>query len=254
MGSWGSSRALRFVAVTTALIGACLISSPSAETNGSLSADGYLARDVAVLVYPADAGFESSDRAWTLRREVSLFEGYLWRHSERRLSVNAHLSIIHRTLQAAEFRDYGRQFGFLLDRSPQVDADLRALGESTSSVLLIYDPTPDRPNRIAGRTFFDGNHSSVPLSSRYFEGDGFLRPLHLVMVHEYLHQIDLTFSRVHHPAEFLDPDGVGEIDYPSCIDRTGADRSMRSLLLYNRSCQPISWYLLSPNFGTWISR
>jgi len=244
---------LRFAA-WIGLFGAGVISSPSASTNETLPADGYLTRDVAVLVYPADAGFESSDRGWTLRREVSLFEGYLWRHSERRLSVNTHLSIIHRTLRSAEFRGYGRQYGFLLDRSPQVDEDLRALGESTSSVLLIYDPPPDRPNRIAGRTFFGGNHSSVPLSSRYFEGDGFSRPLHLVMVHEYLHQIDLAFSRVHHPAEFLDPDGVGEIDYPSCIDRTGADRSMRSLLLYNRSCQPISWFLLSPGFGTWVSR
>ena len=142
----------------------------------------------------------------------------------------------------------------LLDRSPQVDADLRSLGEMASSVLLIYDPPPDRPNRIAGRTFFGGNHSSVPLTSRYFEGDGFLRPLHLVMVHEYIHQIDLAFSRVHHPAEFLDPDGIGEVDYPSCIDEAGADRSMRSLLHYNRSCQPINWVLLSPDFGTWIAR
>lgn len=253
MGSRADYRASRFACVT-ALLGAGVISSLNAATDGMRSTDGYLVRDVAVLVYPEDVGFESSDRAWTVRREVTLFEGYLWRYSGRRLSVNAHLSIIHRTLQAGEFRDYGRQFGFLLDRSPQVDADLRALGESASSVLLIYDPPPDRPNRIAGRTFFGGNHSSVPLSSRYFEGDGFLRPLHLVMVHEYLHQIDLAFSRVHHPAEFLDPDGVGEVDYPSCIDRAGADRSMRSLLVYNRSCQPISWNLLSPDSGTWIPR
>lgn len=220
----------------------------------SPSADGYLKRRVEILVYPADPVFETSARGWTLQRETSLFEGYLWRYSGRRLAVDARVTIVHRALREDEFRDYGKQFGFLLDRSPRVEADLASVPDPAPSLLLLYDPPADRPNQIAGRTFFEGSHSAIPLGSRYFQEEGFFRPLHLVMVHEYLHQIDLDFSRIHRPAEFLDPDGAGQVDYPACIDSGGGDLSMRSLLRFNRSCGPVDWALLAPTHGTWIAR
>jgi len=239
------------------LLAAVLAHRPSEGASlpsATLPQDGYLSRNLLILVYPADTGFDSSPRGWILRREISLFEGYLWRYSERRLAVETRFSIVHRSLRPEEFRDYGNQFGFLLDRSPQVEADIQSLGEDPSSLVLLYDPPPDRPNRIAGRTFFAGAHSSIPLSSRYFEQDGFPRPLHLVLVHEYLHQLDLSFSRNHHPEGFLDPDGAGLPDYPSCIDPGGGDLSMRTLLQYNRFCRPIDWMLLAPDQGSWVSR
>jgi len=216
--------------------------------------DGYLSQEVQILVYPSDLRFEESDRGWTVEREASLFQAYLWRHSLRRLSLEARVSIIHRRLLPGEFRDYGPRFGFLLDRSPQVEADLRGLGTSNLPLLLLYDPPPDCPNRIAGRTFFEGGHSSIPLSPRYFQGQGFDRPLHLVMAHEYLHQIDLAFSRLRHPSAFLDPDGAGQEGYPPCIDDGGGDLSLRTLLQFDRSCRPVEWNLLAPSCGTWIPR
>jgi len=216
--------------------------------------DGYLSQRVEGLVYPSDDRFEESDRGWVLRREVSLLEGYLWRHSLRRLSVEVRVNIVHRRLGRGEFRNYGDRFGFLLDRSPEVEADLRALSVTASPLLLLYDPPPDCPNRIAGRTFFEGSHSSIPLSPRYFLQSGFDRPLHLVMAHEYIHQIDLAFSRLHHPSGFLDPDGAGQDGYPPCIDAGGGDRSLRTVLQFDRSCGPVDWGLLSPAYGIWISR
>lgn len=236
------------------LVAAALPSRPASIPSAEPAPDGYISRRVEILVYPADERFEDSTRERTLRREVSLFEGYLWRHSLRRLSVDARVSVVHRLLLPAEFRDYGERFGFLLDRSPQVEADLRALGASGASLILVYDPPPGRPARLAGRTFFEGSHSSIPFTTRYFENDGFSRPLHLVLAHEYLHQIDLDFSRIRHPSEFLDPDGAGQSNYPPCIDADGGDRSMRSLLRYNRSCTPINWTLLAPVHGTWVAR
>jgi hypothetical protein len=239
-----------------ALLGLALspaIASAAPSPTGA-APDGYLSQKVEILVYAADAGFEDSERGWTLRREISLFEGYLWRYSLRKLSVDSRLDVVHRKLLAGEFRDYGAQFGFLLDRSAAVEADLRARGAADLPLLILYDPPPDRPNRLAGRTFFEGRHSSIPLSSRYFMQDGFYRPLHLVMSHEYLHQIDLAFSRLRHPAEFLDPDGVGQLDYPPCIEPGGGDLSLRTLLRFDRGCGPVDWELLAPSFGTWNPR
>jgi len=216
--------------------------------------DGYLSQRVEVVVYPSDPSFEQSPRGWTLQRETSLFEGYLWRNSQRHLSVEARLTVIHRPLEPAEFRDYGEQFGFLLDRSPQVDADLKSRGLDATSLILIYVPLPGRPARLAGRTFYEGGHSSIPLKEVYFQEDGFFRPLHLVMAHEYLHQLDLEFSKLHLPAEFLDPDGAGIADYPACIDAGGGDLSLRTLLQFNRDCKGVRWDLLAPAYGVWTPR
>jgi len=216
--------------------------------------DGYLSRRVEVVVYSSDPQFDESARGWTLRREVSLFEGYLWRNSLRHLSVETRLTTIHRSLASDEFRDYGEQFGFLLDRSPKVDADLRARGIEAASLILIYEPPPGKPARLAGRTFYEGGHSSIPLKEVYFLENGFFRPLHLVMAHEYLHQIDLEFSKLHLPGEFLDPDGAGAADYPNCIDSGGGDLSLRTLLQFNRDCRRVRWDRLAPTYGEWIPR
>jgi len=216
--------------------------------------DGYLARRVEVVVYSSDPHFDESPRGWTLRREVSLFEGYLWRNSLRHLSVEARLTIIQRSLDDGEFRDYGEQFGYLLDRSPKVNADLKARGIEATSLILIYEPPSGKPARLAGRTFYEGGHSSIPLKEVYFLENGFFRPLHLVMAHEYLHQIDLEFSKLHLPGEFLDPDGAGLVGYPDCIDSGGGDLSLRTLLQFNRECQQVRWDRLAPTYGEWIPR
>ncbi len=216
--------------------------------------DGYLARRLEVVVYPSDPHFEQSPRGWTLEREISLFEGYLWRNSLRHLAVDTRVTIVHRSLEPGEFRDYGEQFGFLLDRSPKVDSDLKSHGIEATSLILIYVPPPGKQARLAGRTFYEGGHSSIPLKEVYFQKDGFFRPLHLVMAHEYLHQIDLEFSKLQLPGEFLDPDGAGLADYPSCIDSGGGDLSLRTLLQFNRDCRQIRWELLSPTYGAWIPR
>ncbi|PYQ11140.1 MAG: hypothetical protein DMH00_08940 [Acidobacteria bacterium] len=239
---------LCFVAAAAGALG-----SPPAAAS-LVASDGYLSRRLEVMVYPADKEFETSARGLTLEREISLFEGYLWRYSLRHLSVEAHLNVVHRPLGGDEFRDYGDQFGYLLDRSPQVEKDLHDLGLAPGSLMLIYDPPADRPARLAGRTFFEGSHSSIPLRETYFQEDGFFRPLHLVMAHEYLHQIDLAFSRLGRPWEFLDPDGAGLPDYPSCIDPGGGDLSLRTLLQYNKDCQPVPWELLAPVYGIWVPR
>jgi hypothetical protein len=218
------------------------------------SPDGYLAQRVDILVYEGTTDLEASGRSATVQREISLFAGYLWRHSLRRLSVDPRVTVIHRPLFPEEFRDYGQTFGWLMDRSARVEADLKERGLHPSSLILLYVPPADRPPRLAGRTFFEGAHSSIPLRDVYFEDDGFSRPLHLVMAHEYLHQIDLEFSRLNHPADFLDPDGAGTSSYPACIDPGGGDLSLRSLLQFNRDCLPVRWELLAPEHGEWIPR
>jgi hypothetical protein len=218
------------------------------------SQDGFLSQKLEILVYPSDHRFEQSGRGWTFQREISLFQGYLWRYSLRRLSVETHIDIVHRKLLPEELLNYGPRFGFLLDRSPQVISDLRARGVSGLPLLLLYDAPPARPSRIAGRTFIEGGYSSIPLSPRYFQDDGFDRPLHLVMAHEYLHQIDLAFSRLRRPSSFLDPDGAGLPGYPPCIDPGGGDLSLRSILQFDSSCKPVDWEALAPAYGTWMRR
>src|SRR5262245_59187947 len=236
------------------LAGALAMAAPAASDPPPGSPDGYLSRRVDILVYAGGAGFEPSERGLTVEREVSLFAGYLWRYSLRRLSVDPRLTVIHRPLFPQEVRDYVEAFGWLMDRSARVDADLRERGLRPSSLILLYVPPADRPPRLAGRTFFEGAHSSIPLRDVYFRDEGFSRPLHLVMAHEFLHQIDLEFSRLHHPAEFLDPDGAGTPEYPTCIDPGGGDLSLRSLLQFNRDCRPVRWELLAPEHGEWIPR
>ena len=229
---------------------------PAAAAPPSLGpgGDGYLTRPTVVLVYPGDSRFESSERGLTLQREVDLFAAYLWRYSGRRLSVEPRIHVVHRSLSPREFRNYGSEFGFLLDRSPEVKEDLERLAESPESLLILYDPLPGLPPRLAGRTFFPGEHSSIPLRPVYFQADGFYRPLHLVLAHEFLHQVDLAFSRLKYPAEFLDPDGAGAPGYPRCIDAGGGDLTLRTVLQYNRACEPVRYQLLAPDFGTWIVR
>jgi hypothetical protein len=244
---------MRFTAIVLVPLAGALVAA-AASAPPPQSSDGYLARRVDILVYPGTGGFESSGRQLTVDREVSLFAGYLWRHSLRRLSVDARITIVPRRLYPEEFRDYGETFGWLMDRSARVDADLKERGLQPSSLILLYLPPADHPARLAGRTFFEGAHSSIPIRDVYFQDDGFSRPLHLVMAHEFLHQIDIEFSRLHHPAEFLDPDGAGTPEYPSCIDPGGGDLSLRSLLQFNRECRPVRWDLLAPEHGEWISR
>ena len=243
----------RFSAVQI-LGGLLLLASARSWADAPAAQDGYLSRRVEVLIYGGQPHFERTSQGATVERELSLFEGYLWRYSLRHLSIDAHATYLDRALEKDEFRDYGERYGFLLDRSSKVEADLKALNLSPSSLILLYEPPPDRPARIAGRTFFEGNHSSIPLREIYFEGDGFYRPLHLVMAHEFLHQIDREFSRLKLPGEFLDPDGAGLADYPSCIDPGGGDLSLRTLLQFNRLCQPVRWDLLAPSYGVWVPR
>jgi len=239
------------------LLGTLLATRPacaSAAAGQEQPGDGYLSRRVEILVYPADPGFESSERGLTLEREVALFEGYLWRHSLRHLAIEAHTTVIHRELSPQEFRNYGEQFGYLLDLSPRIESDLRARGLLHDSLILLYDSPAEVPPRLAGRTFFEGSHSSIPLRDNYFRQDGFFRPLHLVMAHEFLHQIDLAFSHLGFSAEFLDPDAAGSAETPPCIDSGGGDLSLRNLLRFNRDCGPVRWDLLAPSFGTWVPR
>jgi hypothetical protein len=239
---------------TALLAGLVLLGGAGSQAAAQASADGYLSRRVEVLIYSGTPQFEQTSRGATVQRELSLFEGYLWRYSLRHLSVDTHASYLDRPLEKDEFRDYGEQYGYLLDRSPKVDADLKALGIVPDSLILLYVPPPDRPARLAGRTFYEGSHSSIPLKEIYFEEDGFFRPLHLVMAHEFLHQIDLEFARLKLPSEFLDPDGAGASNYPTCIDPGGGDLSLRTLLQFNRLCQPVRWELLAPVYGAWIPR
>lgn len=244
---------LRGVVLVLGLLAACSLF-PSATAASEPPGDGYLSRRVEILVYPDDRDFERSARGLTLEREITLFEGYLWRHSLRHLAVEAHAIVVHRDLSPEEFRNYGEQFGYLLDLSPRIESDLREKGLSHDSLILLYDSPADRPSRLAGRTFFEGGHSSIPLRDSYFLDDGFSRPLHLVMAHEFLHQIDLAFSRLGRSADFLDPDAAGSSQAPPCIDAGGGDLSLRNILQFNRECRPVRWDLLAPAFGTWVAR
>ena len=252
MASFISPRCLPVAALSLGLM--AVAGGRMALASGEPRPDGYLTKQVVVLVYAGEPRFDRTPRGLTIQREVSLFEGYLWRNSMRHLSVETSVHFIDRTLGADEFRNYGEQYGFLLDRSPKVESDLRGLGVDASSLILLYVPPPDRPARLAGRTFYEGNHSSIPLKEIYFQGDGFFRPLHLVMAHEFLHQIDLDFGRLKLPGEFLDPDGAGLASYPACIDPGGGDISLRTLLQFNRDCQPVRWDLLAPAYGAWVPR
>jgi hypothetical protein len=134
------------------------------------------------------------------------------------------------------------------DRSPKVESDSRR-GIEAASLILIYVPRKTGPSR---RTQFLRRPFN-PLKEVYFKRTVSSPPAPGV-AHEYLHQIDLEFSKLHLPGEFLDPDGAGLTDYPSCIDSGGGDLSLRTLLQFNRDCRQIRWELLSPAYGAWIAR
>jgi len=107
-------------------------------------------------------------------------------------------------------------------------------------------PEPDRREDL-----LEGSHSSVP-SRPLLPAVGLRPPLHLVLAHEYIHQIDLAFSRLRHPPRsstgWRRPARLSPASIPAeAICRE--ERPPVRPLLRSRD-----WGLLTPAYGTWIAR
>lgn len=236
-------------------LGVALVAIP-APADPAPPAEGILLQRVLVAAYvredPAERG-----RLALLEREVRQFEAYLWRTSNRKVRVEATLLPVGRTARAAELEGEDPRWGWALGRSERVDEDLRRAGYQPSrydGLILLFEPPRGRPCRAAGLTWHRERYSSIPLKENLFEEAGHRYPLHLVMVHEYLHQIDSAFEAAGRAAGFEDPDRVGRAGEAACVLPGDEYPFFRTALQQDETCRPPDWRALDGQMGTWMSR
>jgi hypothetical protein len=217
-------------------------------------ADGILLQRVLVAAYLREAG---PTRLGLLQREVQQFEAYLWRHSGRKVRVEAVLARIGRSVDLAEMQGSDPRWGYALGRSERVERDLLGAGYDPASydgLILLFDPPRGRPCLAAGLTWHGQRTSAVPLKDNLFEEGGHRHPLHFVLVHEYLHQIDSAFEEAGRAAGFEDPDRVGRSGSPACVLPGDEYPFFRTSLQQDAQCRPPEWRALDGHMGTWIAR
>lgn len=225
-------------------------------TRAVTEGDGMLLQRVLVAVYFAP-GEQERTRLGMLEREVRQFEAYLWRYSGRKVRVEAELVPIDRPVGEADLEGEDPRWGWALTRTRSVDDDLRHAGYSASrhhGLILLFDPPSDRPCLAAGLTWHRERYSSVPLKENLFEGSGHRYPLHLVMVHEYLHQIDSAFEEAGRATGFEDPDRVGRPAGAACVLPGDEYPFFATALQQDELCRPPAWQALDGRMGIWISR
>jgi hypothetical protein len=216
--------------------------------------DGILLQRVLVAAYLREAG---APRLGLLEREVRQFEAYVWRHSDRRVRVEATLARVERPVDPAELEGEDPRWGYALGRSERVEGDLGRAGHDPArydGLILLFDPPHGRPCLAAGLTWHGRRTSAVPLNENLFEEAGHRYPLHLVMVHEYLHQIDSAFEEAGRASGFEDPDRVGRPGHAACVLPGDEYPFFRTSLQQDAQCRPTEWRALDGRMGTWVLR
>lgn len=239
----------------TALVAAAL-AGLSAGDPAPRQPDGILLQRVLVAVYLRD-GQDRRARLGVVEREVRQFEAFLWRDSERQVRVEATLVTILRDLDEAELEGRDPRWGFALGRDARVEGDLRRAGHDLArydGLILLFDPPRGRPCLAAGLTWHRERYSSIPLKENLFEDAGHHYPLHLVMVHEYLHQLDSAFEAAGRASGFEDPDRVGGAAESACVLPGDQYPFFRTALQHDEMCRPTEWRALDGLMGTWVSR
>lgn len=246
---------MRHAALILAL-GLGLVRPHPAAAGPSVGPDGILLQRVVVAVYLSE-GPDERRRLALLEREVRQFEAYLWRHSERKVRVEAELFAVGRAARAEDLQGEDERWGWALGRSKRVEGDLKRAGYDArryDGLILLFDPPRGRPCLAAGLTWHRERYSSIPLKENLFEGSGHRYPLHLVMVHEYLHQIDSAFEEAGRAAGFEDPDRVGRPGDSACVLPGDEYPYFRTALQQDEMCHPPDWQALDGRMGVWTSR
>ena len=239
----------------TALVAAALAGLPSGEP-ARPQPQGILLQRVLVAVYLRDDA-EQRSRLAVVEREVRQFEAFLWRDSERQVRVEATLVPIPRSLSEGDLQGRDLRWGYALARSARVEEDLHGAGYDPArydGLILLFDPPRARPCLAAGLTWHRERYSSIPLKETLFEDAGHHFPLHLVMVHEYLHQLDSAFEAAGRATGFEDPDRIGSIPDSACVLPGDLYPFFRTALQHDEMCRPTDWKALDGLMGTWVSR
>lgn len=220
--------------------------------NGRPPGDGYLRQKLGILVYGQTGDRFAKRRAWILKREIGSFESFLWRESGRRLFVDPIVLYPGRRLEEREYIDTRSRWGYLPDFSQGVASDLKRAGfdrHDFDALIILYEPLDNRKTSLAGATYQPPDISSIPLRDETFLEGGRRHPLHRLLVHEYLHQMEFAFERIERERYLIDPD-TG--DWEQCSAE--AVDELRVELKRNSTCSEIEWSLLSPEAGTWVRR
>jgi hypothetical protein len=217
------------------------------------SADGFLRQKIGILIYSDFANVQFPDSAqWILRREIRSFESFLWSNSDRKVYIDPVIVNPGRLLLEQEFLNAGPRWGYLPGYSSQIESDLQAAGWNRSDfdiLVLLYEPLPDRDTPLAGATYLPPELSSIPLRRETFLQSGRRHPLHLLLVHEYLHQMNFLFSDAGGDTYLIDPDTDA---WERCSSGTGDE--LQVALRRNATCNEVEWFLLSPESGIWVAR
>ncbi len=220
--------------------------------NGRPSGDGYLRQKLGILVYGQPGDRIARGRDWILKREIGSFETFLWRESGRRLFVDPIVLYPGRRLKEREYIDTRSRWGYLPDFSQDVASDLKRAGfdrHDFDAIVILYEPLDNRETSLAGATYLPPDISSIPLRDETYLEGGRKHPLHRLLVHEYLHQMEFAFERIEGNRYLIDPDTE---DWEQCSAE--AVDELQVELKQNATCSEIEWSLLSPEAGTWVRR
>ena len=238
--------------IWVALLSATTVVAPVAAARADQ--DGFLRQKIGFLIYaPFGPDGVPGGANWILEREIGFFESYLWRASDRRVAAEPVILRPGRRLRTEEYLDAGRRWGYLPDFSPDIEADLRAAGwqrDDFSALVVLYQPAEEKDTPLAGATYLPAGISSVPLRPDTFLDGGRRHPLHRLLVHEYLHQMEFAFAATGADAYLFDPDTP---DWQRCASDRLKDE-LQVALHSNATCSEIDWMRISPERGEWTGR
>jgi hypothetical protein len=218
--------------------------------------EGMLVQRVLVAAYLQE-GPQRAHRRLLIEREVRQFEALVWHHSGRKVRVESVLVQAGRSVSEEDLTAYSEVWGYALTRSARVKQDLKLAGADPSQfdgLLLLFDPLPTRPCQAAGLTWHSERYSSIPLKRNLFREYGHRYPLHLVMAHEYLHQLDSAFEQAGSAEGFGDPDRIAEIPGTACVLPGDPYPHFRTALQHDELCRPTDWRALDGLMGSWVTR
>ena len=217
------------------------LSSAQSPSPASLSG-GHLRQKVAVLVFMEPSRQKLSEMAeWIVAREIRAFEAFVWRYSGQRVLVETVKIDPGRGLSEKEFLYHGPRWGYQPKLGATIAADLERQGWTPlqfDGLVVLYEPPPTRPTPLAGVTYGLQGYSAIPLKDYTFSDAGKRYPLHLLLVHEFLHQMEQAFVATTGGPYLVSPD----------------EGDLRTALRRNSNGSEIEWRMLSPALGSWISR
>jgi hypothetical protein len=224
--------------ISIVLCAACLLAAGAVSHSAVPTHGGHLQQRIAVLIFTEpSAGRLPDDANWILVREIRAFETFVWRYSGRKVQVEAVPIRVGRLLRPDEILDRGPFWGFL--PGPATVSTLEDSGWSRSQfdgVVVLYEPPARLKPGVAGATYGPAGFSVIPLTPLTFTESGRRYPLHLVLAHEYLHQLEVAFT---------ESTGVSYLASPD-------DHDLRRVLQVNSEGSAIDWRLISPTIGSWV--